>query len=74
MKLKCLAIMYTADFEGKGFKTDNTLLSVKYGGSSIMLFGCCATRESGELHKVASWYENRTSCGNTEAASQDISG
>ena len=52
LKLNCLAIMTFGEKWGEACKPENTIPTVKYGGGSIMLWGCLAVGGTGELHKI----------------------
>ena len=54
LKSNCLAIMTIVTFGGKRGKPENTFPTVKYGGGSIMLWGCFAEGGTGALHKIDS--------------------
>ena len=62
---------YLWRYKGETFKPENTISTVKYGGGSIMLWGCFAEGWCTSQHR---WHrEDKTLCRNIGATSQDIS-
>ena len=59
--------------KGKACKPKNTILTVKHGGGSTMLWGCFASGGTGALLKIGLHHEGGKLCGYIEATSQDIS-